>query len=100
LRLIEVAVSGEAGLSNAERIIEKCCSSEGLQVSVKTSLRMRGDNVHWHFKKGEEKGTLEVTLLREERRVLISVHDNRRGAWIGASIKRLKPAIERRLSSE
>jgi len=66
-------------------------------LAMKTSLRMYQDNAHWHFKKGKEWGTLEITLQRVERKVEISVHENRDGPWIPAAIKALKPAIEKSL---
>jgi len=66
-------------------------------MTVKTSLRMRDDNVHWHFKKNAERGTLEITLLRAERGISFYVHDNRKGPWTSAAILKLKPAIEKGL---
>jgi len=69
-------------------------------MTVKTSLRMRDDNVHWHFKKNAERGTLEITLLRAERGISFYVHDNRRGRWTAATIRKLKPAIEKGLQAK
>ena len=94
---VKVRVPAGADLSQAERLIEACCADEGLSVTMRTSLRMYGDNVHWHFKKGEERGTLEITLLRAERGISFYVHDNRRGPWTKKAIGALKPAIEKGL---
>lgn len=97
LREVDVAVPAGADLSGADGAIEACCASLGLTLTVKTTLRMHTDNVHWHFKKGKERGTLEVTLLRAERKVVISVHDNRNGPWIPAAVRELKAAIVKSL---
>jgi len=69
-------------------------------MTVKTSLRMRDDNVHWHFKKNAERGTLEITLVRAEHGISFYVHDNRRGRWTAATIRKLKPAIEKGLQAK
>jgi hypothetical protein len=61
---------------------------------------MHEDNVHWHFRKEGERGTLEITLLRAERGISFYVHENRKGPWIASTLERLKPAIERGLKSE
>jgi len=97
---VKVRIPRGADLSAADRLVEACCAKEGLAMTVKMSLRMHDDNVHWHFKKSAERGTLEITLLRAERGISFYVHDNRRGPWTAAAIRKLKPAIERGLKSE
>jgi len=94
---VKVRIPRGADLSGADRLVESCCAEEGLVMTVKTSLRMRDDNVHWHFKKNAERGTLEITLLRAERGISFYVHDNRKGPWTAAAILKLKPAIEKGL---
>ena len=66
-------------------------------MKAKRSLRMHDDSLHWHFGKSAERGTLEITLFRAEGRISFYVHDNRRGSWTAAAIRKLKPAIERGL---
>jgi hypothetical protein len=97
---VKVRVPPRADLSGADRMVERCCANEGLTMTVRRSLRMSEDNVHWHFRKEGERGTLEITLLRAERGISLYIHDNRRGSWIPSTIRSLKPAIERGLKSE
>jgi hypothetical protein len=94
---VKVRIPRGADLSGADRLVESCCADEGLVMTVKRSLRMHHDNVHWHFKRNAERGTLEITLLREERGISFYVHDNRRGPWTAAAMRNLKPAIEKGL---
>jgi len=94
---VKVRIPKEADISRAEGLVESCCAEEGLMMTVKRTLRMDDENVHWHFKKSSERGTLEITLLRGERAMSLYVHDNRRGAWTGATARKLKTAIEKGL---
>jgi len=93
----EVDVPGKVDLSASDSIIEECCVSEGLRITMKDTLVKHPGSVHWHLKKGTERGTLEITLVAKERRIWFSVQAGRRGSWIEESINRLKPAIEKKL---
>jgi len=97
LREVKVRIPRGADLSGADRLVESCCAREDLVMTVKRSLGMHEDNVHWHFKKSAGRGTLEITLFRAEGGISLHVHDNRRGPWTAAAIRNLKPAIEKGL---
>jgi hypothetical protein len=96
---VEIELHPETDLSSAESIIERSCMLEGLRMTVKRPLTKHSGKIHWHFRKGTESGTLEITLVPEERRIWFSVHSNRKGPWIQASIDNLKPTIEHGLKS-
>jgi hypothetical protein len=51
--------------------------------------------VHWHYKKGKARGTLEITWWERENRLWFKVAKGRTGDWIEGSITRLKGKIER-----
>lgn len=93
----EVDVTPALDLIGAERVIERCARSEGLEMKMKASLSMYPGSVHWHFKKGKERGTLELTLWRKATRVWFSVQERRSGAWIEDTVSRLKSRLEREL---
>jgi hypothetical protein len=94
----EVNLPPGADLSEAELLIEMCCASEGLRMTLKGSLSKYPGSVHWHFKRDDERGTLEVTLWSRARRVWFSIQAGRTGNWIEESIMRVSKALERNLS--
>ncbi|MBI2583919.1 MAG: hypothetical protein HYW25_04590 [Candidatus Aenigmarchaeota archaeon] len=55
--------------------------------------------IHWHFKKGRQRGTLEITLWKEQRRIWFNVQAERTADWIDESVSKLKKSIERELAS-
>lgn len=90
---------GTAQSSLAARI-EEICRREGLGASLKTTLREHPGCLHWHWKRGRENGTLEVTHWPQENRVWISVHENRAAPWTDALAERLATILERQLGGE
>lgn len=74
--------------------IEQVCANAGLQQTMKGSLKSIPVNTHWHFKKGKEKGILEITLYHHSGEVVLLVHDNRKGDWIPEVVQFLKTQLE------
>jgi hypothetical protein len=93
VRTEEIAVPPDAELLGAEEVIERCCAAAGLRVTMKGTVAAHPGSVHWHLKRGEERGTLEVTLWPARRRLWLSVHANRGGDWIDEALSRLKKAL-------
>ena len=79
------------------RMIEHICIAHGLTCTLKGTLAGYRGCVHWHFKKGSQKGILEITWWETEVRLWIKVAGNRGGDWIEDSIPRLKEQIENSL---
>ena len=90
----EVKLPVEGDLDWVEGAVERTCRSLGLQLKVKKSLRSYPGSKHWHFNREGERGTLEVTFWEQERRLWLSVHSNRTGAWTEAFIIDLKSTFE------
>ncbi len=78
----------------SEQALETICAALGLQLTMKGELKSQKNNTHWHYKKGQEKGVLEVTLLHQDGTIILSVHDNRAGNWTEEAISSLKNRIE------
>jgi hypothetical protein len=74
--------------------VEKACRESGLILKLKSSLEEYPDPVHWHFKKGKERGTLEITLWKKEKKRWFSVQAGRKGPWIQETIRNLKLKLE------
>jgi len=68
--------------------------SEGLQISLKSTLRAYPGCIHWHWKKGAGKGILEVTHWPQNSRLWISAHSNRTADWIDELLPRLVERLQ------
>ncbi len=95
---IEVIVPVQADLAQAEQLIEQCCAAEGLLISLKGSLASYPGCIHWHYKQGTQRGTLEITLWPKAGRIWFSVHSGRTAAWIEEAVARLKETLEKNLA--
>ncbi len=94
----EVKIGPKEDLSHSELLIEKCCGKELLVIVMKGGLKSYQKSVHWHFRKRDQKGTLEFTLWPEQRRIWISIHSGRKGSWMKEAIPRLRKEIEMKMN--
>jgi len=78
--------------------VEAQCAAEALQMTLKGTLAKYPGCVHWHFKRGFERGTLEITWWPSARRLWFSVQAGRTGVWVEESLNQIKAALERRLA--
>jgi hypothetical protein len=99
MREIDFAVPRDADLGRAERLIEKICARRGLILAMKGSLLSYPGCVHWHYKRPDQKGTLELTLFARDRRVWAKVQDGRKAPWIDQELPGLQVDIERGLKN-
>jgi hypothetical protein len=86
--MIEVEVplpSGRPSLPVVD-LIERVCTTAGMHLSLKGTLAGYPGSVHWHFKKGKQRGTLELTWWEQENRLWFKVAAGRRGDWIDAEL--------------
>lgn len=67
--------------------IEGIISEFELLISKKTTLNTKKGSVHWHVKKPNEKGVLEITYWPKKARLWIDIHNNRQKDWNLAIIK-------------
>lgn len=61
--------------------IEETIKAFRLTITQRTTLITYPGSIHWHLKKGKEKGILEITCWPEEARLWIDIADNRRNKW-------------------
>lgn len=95
----EVRLAPRADVSAVEMVVEACCTAEGLTLTLKGTLVKYPGCVHWHFKRGRERGTLEVTWWPQQRRLWFKVQAGRTGEWVEEAGGRLKQVIEKALQS-
>ncbi len=94
---IEFNVPARRELKKADALIERVCNAHGLQAAMKATLASYPGSIHWHYKKPNQKGTLELTLLPNARRIWAAVHSNRRAPWIAEALPKIRAEIERAL---
>jgi len=97
MKEIEFKVPRDCDLSCADALIEKTCATRGLELAMKGSLAKYPGCTHWHFKRPNQKGTLELTLHRAERRIWAKVQEGRNAPWIDEDLPAIGRAIERGL---
>lgn len=85
--MVEIVEStiGEINILDKEEIIvveiENLFKICNLKITQKTTLLSKKGSIHWHLKKGNEKGVLEVTYWMSQDKLWLEVHDNRRAEW-------------------
>ncbi len=99
MREMEIPLPRNADYRLVGKTIEEICVSRGLRLTLKASLNKFSGSTHWHFKNGDERGTLEITLWPAKRRAWFSIQDGRVGAWIGEQIALLQDSFQRAFQS-
>lgn len=94
---VEISIPLQTKSASLPARVEKAAASEELIQTLKGTLAKYPGCVHWHFQKGKERGTLEITWWPKEKRLWFKVAANRRAAWIDEAIPRLKQSIESKL---
>ncbi len=92
MRTIEIGLAEIVSVVEMERALTAACEEIGLSISAQGSLVRHDGNLHWHLKRENERGTLEVSYVPEPTRLWLAVHSNREGAWIDEVIARF-PAL-------
>jgi diadenosine tetraphosphate (Ap4A) HIT family hydrolase len=65
------------------------------------SYKTEGENMHWHIVgRRQGMGTVEVTYLPSTGRLMVLVHENRRGFWAEQVYENLLHEIEERAGSD
>lgn len=90
--MTELTIHPSKKISTAS--VEQCCAVTGLTVTMRGSLKSLSANQHWHYKKGKEKGTLEITWLTTTDEIILSCKKNRSGAWIENAMNELEKRLK------
>ena len=80
-------------------VIERVCRAHDLTCTLKGTLAKYPDSVHWHFKNGKQKGTLEITWWESTNRLWFKVADGRTGPWIEESWPQITEEIRKAFRS-
>jgi hypothetical protein len=83
--MVAIDISLKAAI--AVEAIEQYTYDRGLIITMRGSLKQHPGCFHWHLKKHKEKGTFEITLFKEGKKLQLSYHENRAGDWIPEEMK-------------
>ncbi len=101
---VDVTLPDNVDLDLVPQVVEDVCACVELDQTLKTTLKKFPGCLHWHFKRSQEKGILEVTWWPratddQSSRLWLSVHGNRTADWIEQIKPQVKATIEERLAS-
>ena len=91
---VELQTPANASSEHVVRVVEQLCGSNGLTCAQNGTLASYPGCIHWHFKMGKQKGTLEITWWETKNRLWFKVAKGRMGDWMAEGIARLKKKIE------
>jgi len=91
---IDFAVPKRCELVGADRVIETICLQMGLTLTLKGSLAKYPGCIHWHYRNGKLRGTLELTLCATNRRIWAKIQAGRRADWIEEVLPTIRKGIE------
>ncbi|GAA0351442.1 hypothetical protein [Bacillus horti] len=78
--------------------IEEVISEFQLKVTQKTTLSKMPGSIHYHLKKGNVAGVLEVTYWPKKKSLIVDIHDNRLKEWNMELILPFSEALAKRFS--
>ena len=91
---VELQIPTDAKSDSVDKFIEQVCSANNLTCTLKGTLASYPGCIHWHFKMGKQKGTLEITWWKSKNRLWFKVAKGRMGDWIDEDLAKLKKQIE------
>ena len=94
---VELQIPANVSSEHVTEVVENACISHNLICTRKGTLASYPGCIHWHFKMGKQKGTLEITWWEAKNRLWLKVAKGRMGDWIAESITVLKKKIENSL---
>ncbi|MDQ3457702.1 MAG: hypothetical protein M3498_00130 [Deinococcota bacterium] len=74
--------------------IEEAARALGLVTTQVTTLAKYPGSVHWHFKRGRERGTLEATYWPEQNRAWLSYRSGREANWMTPTVQQFGRLVE------
>jgi hypothetical protein len=93
---VDVSRIEPARFTQMVRHIDQLCLDSGLSITMKDTLSKYPGCVHWHTKKGRERGTLEITWWPARERLWFSMQEGRKADWVMKSARQFKRQMERR----
>ena len=97
MKQIEIEVPATGNLTDLDEAIEEAADAAGLRATLRGGLTQYPGATHWHFKRADDPGTLEITWWPREMRLWLAVHDNRDAEWIEPAMRAIQQTLNARL---
>src|SRR5262249_30603594 len=78
------------------RAVDSALKRSGLRIVSRGRLKTYPGSTHWHFRNGEQRGTLELTWWPAKRKLWFKVQAGRDAGWIDQAVRTLARSINRR----
>jgi hypothetical protein len=95
MREVEIDIPNIEDTGGVVRRVESILTSHDLTMHSRGTVKSYPGCTHWHWKRGAEAGTLEVTLWPAQRRLWFKVQSARAAPWIDQLIPVLKADLEK-----
>ena len=92
---VELQIPDSLETESVIRVVEQVCAANELTCRLKGTLVSYPGSIHWHFKRGRQKGTLEISWWESGHRLWFKVANGRAGEWMPERIPQLKEQIEK-----
>lgn len=89
---LDVDISPATG--KLDKKIEALAQAAGLSITMQTTSAKFPGSIHWHLKKGRERGTLEITLWPSQNKLWFSMQDGRSADWVMNTARQWKAHLE------
>ena len=99
MRVIEVGLPAAARLEPIPAQVEAVMARAGLRQTLRGRQASYPGSVHWHYHRGRERGTLELTFWPAQRRLWLKVGARRGAAWIDELLPRIQADLEQALAA-
>ena len=94
MRELDIPVTDWTEPSRIVADVEAVLDRHELLLTMKGTLKTCAGSTHWHYKRGREPGTLELTLWPTQQRLWITIQEGRTAPWIDEML----PALQRELA--
>lgn len=100
MRKSEIIWPVGAEVEQIAQSVERCALEQGLVLTLRDTLRSYPGSIHWHWKRGQERGVLEITLWPQANCLWFSVQAGRTAGWIDALLPILHTSIVNAIAGE
>ena len=97
MREIEILLPANVTCEAVEQMIDESIAQSECETTLRGSLKKFPNCVHWHLKRPDSPGTLEITLWPQQHRAWFSIQSGRAAPWIEGAISQLVALLWRRL---
>lgn len=87
MEIVEIDLAEHSIPPNIAETVEQVCADAGLTATLVGTLKSYPGSTHWHFKKGRERGVLEITVHPGEHRLWLSARPGRDAPWIAEAFR-------------